>query len=66
MDNVAPRIEQKCGESALCIQPNDAAKEIKMQKNSGLVMRCLSIVVILTMMTTMCEDDSIVSLEEYL
>ena len=30
--NVAPCIEQKCGESALCIQQNDVAKEIKYAK----------------------------------
>ena len=66
LDNVAPCIEQKCGKSALCIQQNDVAKEIKLQKNSGLVMRCLLIVVILTMVITMCEDDSIVSPAEYL
>ena len=68
VDNVAPCIEQKCGKSALCIQQNDVAKEIKLQKNSGLVilMRCLLIVVILTMVITMCEDDSIVSPAKYL
>ena len=66
LDNVAPCIEQKCGKSALCIQQNDVAKEIKLQKNSGLVMRCLLIVVILTMVITMCEDDSIVSPAKYL
>ena len=32
LDNVAPCIEQKCGESALCIQQNDVAKEIKYAK----------------------------------
>lgn len=32
LDNVAPFIEQKCGESALCIQQNDVAKEIKYAK----------------------------------
>ena len=32
LDNVAPCIEQKCGESALCIQQNDVAKEIKICK----------------------------------
>ena len=32
LDNVAPRIERKCGESALCIQQNDVAKEIKYAK----------------------------------
>ena len=37
-----------------------------MQKNSGLVMRCLLIVVVLTMGITVCEDDSIVSPAEYL
>ena len=37
-----------------------------MQNNLGLVMRCLLITVILTMVITMCEDDSIVSLAEYL
>ena len=66
LDNVAPCIEQKCGKSALCVQKNDVAKEIKLQKNSGLVMRCLLIIVILTMVITMCEDDSIVSPAEYL
>ena len=30
--NVAPCIEQKCGESALCIQQNDVAKEMKYAK----------------------------------
>ena len=32
LDNVAPCIEQKWGESALCIQQNDVAKEIKYAK----------------------------------
>ena len=32
LDNVAPCREQKCGESALCIQQNDVAKEIKYAK----------------------------------
>ena len=32
LDNVAPCIEPKCGESALCIQQNDVAKEIKYAK----------------------------------
>ena len=32
LDNVALRIERKCGESALCIQQNDVAKEIKYAK----------------------------------
>lgn len=32
LDNLAPCIEQKCGESALCIQQNDVAKEIKYAK----------------------------------
>ena len=32
LDNVAPCIEQKCGESALCIQQNDVAKLIKYAK----------------------------------
>ena len=30
--NVAPCIEQKCGESALCIQQNDVAKETNYAK----------------------------------
>ena len=32
LDNVAPCREQKCSESALCIQQNDVAKEIKYAK----------------------------------
>ena len=32
LDHVAPRIERKCGQSALCIQQNDVAKEIKYVK----------------------------------
>ena len=32
LDNVAPCMEPKCGESALCIQQNDVAKEIKYAK----------------------------------
>ena len=32
LDNLAPCIEQKCGESALCIQQNDVVKEIKYAK----------------------------------
>ena len=32
LDNVAPCIEQKCGESALCIQQKNVAKEIKYAK----------------------------------
>ena len=32
LDNVALCTEQKCGESALCIQQNDVAKEIKYAK----------------------------------
>ena len=65
LDNVALCIEQKSGESALCIQMMLQKKQ-NMQKNSGLVMRCLLIIVILTMVITMCEDDSILSPAEYL
>ena len=32
LDNGAPCLEQKCGESALCRQQNDVAKEIKYAK----------------------------------
>ena len=66
LDNVSPCIEQKCGASALCIQQNDVAKEVKYAKefrsrSAMFVNRC-----ILTMVITMCEDDSIVSPAEYL
>ena len=39
LDKAALCIQQKCDESALCVQQIDVAKEMK--KNSGLVMRCL-------------------------
>ena len=32
LDKVAPCIEQKCDESALCVQQNDVAKEIEYAK----------------------------------
>ena len=56
-------IKGKCDESALYEQQNDVEKKRQYAENSGLVMRCLLIV--LTIVSTMRGDDSIVSPAEY-
>ena len=67
LDKAALGTQQKCDESALCVQQSDVAKEIKYPEEFSLVMPCFFIVIhLLTIVITMCENDSIVSPAGYL
>ena len=58
-------IQQKCPESALCVQQIDIAETLRdPRKFRSRYM--MFITVILTILSTMCEDDLIVSPAEYL